>query len=69
MRALEHFPRQWVVACADYPNNAEVALEIEAQMPTVLQDDLEGLLRNELNIFGATTCHMTRRIDALEGGA
>jgi hypothetical protein len=37
-------------------------------MPTVLQDDLEGLLRNELNIFGATTCHMTRRIDALEGG-
>jgi hypothetical protein len=36
-------------------------------MRTVLQD-LEGLglLRNELRIFGATTCHMTRRIDALE---
>jgi hypothetical protein len=31
----------------------------------VLQD-LEGLLRNELRIFGATTCDMTRRIDALD---
>jgi hypothetical protein len=31
MQALEHLPRQWLVACAVHPNNAGVALEIEAQ--------------------------------------
>jgi hypothetical protein len=30
-------------------------------------EDLEGLLRNKIRIFGATICHVTRRIDALEG--
>ena len=65
MQTLEHFPRQYVVACAVHPNNAEVVLEVEAEELTVVED-LEGLLRNELRIFGATICHMSRRIDALE---
>ena len=50
---------------AVHPNNAEVVLEVEAEELTVVED-LEGLLRNELRIFGATICHMSRRIDALE---
>jgi hypothetical protein len=42
-----------------------VAAQATAEKPTVLEN-LEGLLRNKIRIFGATTCHMTRRTDALE---
>jgi hypothetical protein len=49
MQTPEHFPRQYVVACAVHPNNTEVALEVEAEELTVVED-LEGPLRNELRI-------------------
>jgi hypothetical protein len=42
-----------------------VAAQATTEELTVLED-LEGLLRNKIRTFGATTCHMTRRIDALE---
>jgi hypothetical protein len=42
-----------------------VAAQATTEKLTVLED-LEGLLRNKIRIFGATICHMIRRIDALE---
>jgi hypothetical protein len=43
-----------------------VAAQATTEKPTVLEN-LEGLLRNKIRIFGATTCqHMTWCIDALE---
>jgi hypothetical protein len=43
-----------------------VAAQATTEKLAVLED-LEGLLRNKIRIFGATTYHMTRRIDAPEG--
>jgi hypothetical protein len=41
-----------------------VAAQATTEELTVLEDLEE--LRNKLRIFGAITCHMTRRTDALE---